>query len=86
MRNFIVCTVQLIVRVIKSRRLRASHVAKMEEDRSAFKILTGSPTGERPFGRPRHRWKDNIRMDLKKIGISVGNWVDLVQDRNGEPL
>ena len=54
-----------IVRVIKSRRLRwAGHVARMEEGISAFKILTGKPTGKRPF-RSRRRWEDNIRMDLK---------------------
>ena len=58
------------VRVIKSRRLKwAGHVARMEEGRSAFKILTGIPTGKRPLGRPRHRWEDNIRMDLTEIGI-----------------
>ena len=51
-----------IVRVIKSRRLRwTGHVAKMEEGRSAFKILTGKPTGNIPLGRPRRRWEDNIR-------------------------
>ena len=67
MRNFIVCTVRLIVRMIKSRRLRwAGHVARMEESRSAFKMLTGKPTGRRPLGRPRRRWEDNIRIDLKK--------------------
>ena len=50
-----------IVRVIKSRRFRwAGHVARMEEDRSAFKILTGKSTGKRPLGRPRRRWEDNI--------------------------
>jgi hypothetical protein len=38
----------------------------MEEGRSAFKILTGKPTGKRPFGRPRGRWEDNIRMDLEE--------------------
>ena len=54
----------------------------MEEGRSAFKILTGKPTGKRPLGRPRRRWEDNIRMDLEEIGINVGNWVDLAQDRN----
>ena len=49
--------------MIKSRRLRwTGHVARMEEGRSAFKILTGKPTGKRPLGRPRHRWEDNIRM------------------------
>jgi hypothetical protein len=55
-----------IVRVIKSRRLRwAGHVARMEEGRSSFKILTSKPTGKRPLGRPRRRWADNVRMDLK---------------------
>ena len=58
------------VRVNKYRRLRwADHVARMEEGRSAFKILTGKPTGKRSLGKPRHRWEDNIRMDLKKIVI-----------------
>jgi hypothetical protein len=55
-----------IVRVINSRRLRwAVHIARMEEGRSAFKILTGTPAGKRPLGRPRRRWEDNIRMYLK---------------------
>ena len=60
----------------------AGHVARMEESRSAFKILTGKPIGRRPLGRPRRRWEDNIRMDLEEIGINVGNWVDSAQDRN----
>ena len=56
-----------IIRVIKFRRLRwADHVARMEEGRSAFKILTGTSTGKRPLGRPRCRWKDNIRMDFRE--------------------
>jgi len=71
------------VRVIKSRRLRrAGHVARMEEGRCAFKILTGKPTGKRPLWRPRHRWKNNIRMDLEEI-------IDLIRLRIviiGEPL
>ena len=54
----------------------------MEEGKSAFKILTGKPTGKRPFGRPMRRWEDDIRMDLEEIGINVGNWVDSAQDRN----
>ena len=63
--------------VIKSRRLRwAGHFARMEEGRSAFKILTGKPTGKRPLGRSRRRWDDNIRMYLEEIGINAGNWVD----------
>ena len=55
-----------IVRVIKYRIFRwVGHVARMEEGRSAFKILTDKPTGNRPLGRPRRRWEDNIRMDLE---------------------
>ena len=69
--------------MIKSRRMRwAGHIARMEEGRSAFKILTGKPTGKRPLGRPRRRWEDNIRMDLEGIGINAGNWVDSAQDRD----
>jgi hypothetical protein len=54
----------------------------MEEGRSAFKILTGTPAGKRPLGRPRRRWEGNIRMDFKEIGISTRNWVDSAQDRD----
>ena len=50
----------------------------MEEGRSAFKILTGKPTGKKPS----RRWEDSIRMDLEDIGINAGNWVDSAQDRN----
>ena len=68
--------------VIKSRRLRwAGHIARMEKGRSAFKILSGKPTGKRLQGRPRRRWEDNIRIDLKEIGINTSNWVDSTQDR-----
>ena len=48
----------------------------------AFKILTGKPTGKRSLGRPRHRWEDNIRMDIEEIGINAGNWIRIL----GEPL
>ena len=69
--------------MIISRRLRwAGHVARMEEGRSAFKILTDKPTGKRPLGRPRRRWEDNIRIDLAEIGINAANWVDSAQDRD----
>ena len=68
-----------IVGVFKSRRLRlVGHVARMEEGRSAFNILTG----KRPLGRPRRSWEDNIRMDLEEVGINAGNWVDSTQDRD----
>ena len=58
------------------------NVARMEEGRIAFKILTGIPTGKRLSGRSRHKWEDNIRMDLKEIGINRGNWVDSALDRH----
>jgi hypothetical protein len=58
-----------IIRIIKSRRMRwAGHVARMEEKRNAYMLLMGKPEGERPLGRPRRRWVDNIRMDLGRIG------------------
>ena len=69
-----------IVRVIRSRRLR--WVARMEEGRSPFKILTGKPTGKRPSRSLRCRWEDNIRMDLEEIGINAGNSGDSAQDRD----
>ena len=69
--------------MIKSRRLIwAGNVARMEEGRMSFKILTGKPTGKRPLGKPRRRWEDNIRIDLEEIGISTRIWVDRTQDRD----
>ena len=49
----------------------AGHVARMEEGRSAFKILIGKPTGKTPLGRPRRRWEDNIRIDLEEVSMRV---------------
>ena len=60
----------------------SNHLARMEEGRRSFKILTGTPAGKRPLGRPRHRWEENIRMDLKEIGINTRKWVNLAQDRD----
>ena len=69
--------------MIKSRRLRwAENITRMREDRSAFEILTGKPTGKRHLGRSRRRWEYNIRMNIKEIGINTRNWVDFAQDRN----
>ena len=59
----------------------AGHVVRMEEGRSAFKILTAKPIERRPLGRPRRRWEDNIRMNLEELGIKR-NRVDLAQDRH----
>jgi hypothetical protein len=71
-----------IVRVIKSRRMRwAGHMARMGKGRSAYRVLVGRPEGKRPVGRPRRRWEDNIKMDLREIGIDGTNWIRLAQDR-----
>ena len=74
--------------MIKFRRLRwAGHVTRMEEGRSALKILTGKHIGRRRLERPRHRWEDNIRIYLKEIGINTRNLVDSAQNKiMGEPL
>ena len=67
----------------KSRILRqAGHVARKENGRSAFKILTGTSAGKILLGRSRRRWEDTIRMDLKEKGINTGNLVDSAQDRD----
>jgi hypothetical protein len=63
-----------IIRIIKSRRMRwAGHVARMGEKRNAYRILVGKAEGKIPLGRPRRRWVDNIKMDLRDIG-----WVDWI--------
>ena len=54
----------------------------MEEGRSAFKILTDTPTGKKPFGRPNRTLKDNIIMDFKEIGINTRDWFDSTQVRD----
>jgi hypothetical protein len=72
-----------IVRVIKARRMRwADHVARTGEVRGAYNILDGRPEGMRPLGRPRRRWEDNIKMDLREIGFGDVDWINLVQDRD----
>jgi len=70
------------VRVIKSRRMgRAGHVARMGEGRVVHRILVGEPEGRRPLGRPRRRWEDNIRMELREVGCGCLDWLELAQDR-----
>jgi hypothetical protein len=71
-----------IIRIIKSRKMRwVEHVARMGEKRNVYKLLVGKPEGERPLGRPRCRWIDNIKMDLLEIGLNVVDWIGLAQDR-----
>jgi hypothetical protein len=60
----------------------AGHIARLEEKRNAYRILMGNPEGKRPLGRPRHRWVDNIKMDLRKIGWDSMDWIDLAQNRD----
>ena len=70
------------VRVVKSRRMRwAGHVARMVEGRGVHRVLIGKPEGKRPLGRPRRRWEDDIKMDLREVGGGGGDWMELAQDR-----
>jgi hypothetical protein len=72
-----------IIRIIKSKRMRwAEHVALMGEKRNAFKFLVGKPEGKRLLRRPRHRWVDNFRMNLREVGWGDVDWIGLAQDRN----
>jgi hypothetical protein len=71
-----------IIRIIKVRRMRlAGNVARMEK-RNVCRLLVGKPEGRRPLGRPRHRWVDNIRMDLVEVGWGDVDWIGLAQDSN----
>jgi hypothetical protein len=71
-----------IVRVIKSRRMRwVGHVARMGEGRGVYRVLVGRPEGKRPLERPRRRWEDNIKMDLREKGIDGAKWIRLSQNR-----
>ena len=57
-------------------------MAHMEEGTGVHKVLVGKPEGKIPLGRPRCRWKDNIKMDLDEVGRGCGDWMELVQDRD----
>jgi hypothetical protein len=70
-----------IVRAIETRMRWAGHVARMGEGRDVYRILVGRPAGKRSLGRPRRRWEDDIKKDLREIGIDGANWIRLAQDR-----
>jgi hypothetical protein len=53
----------------------------MGDERKVYRVLVGKPEGKRPLGRPRHRWDDRIRMDLRKMGWGSVEWILLAQDR-----
>jgi len=57
------------------------HVALRGESRGAYRLL-GKPEGKKPLGRPRRRWKDNMKMDLQEVGCEGIDWIDLAQDRD----
>jgi hypothetical protein len=72
-----------IIRQVKSRRMRwAGHMARMGEERKLYKVLVGKPDGKRPLGRPRRKWEDGIRMDLREIGLGGVDWIRLAQNRD----
>ena len=71
-----------IVRVIKSRMRWAGHVARMGEERGAYRVLVGKPEGKRPLGRPTRICVDNIGMDLEEVGCGYVDWIGLAQDRD----
>jgi hypothetical protein len=72
-----------IIRQIKSRRIRwAGRVARMGEKRKVYTVLVRKPEGKRPLGRPRRRWEDRIRMDLRETGWGSVEWFQLAHDRD----
>jgi hypothetical protein len=72
-----------IIRIIKFRRMRwAGHLARIGAKRNAYRLLVGKPEGKRPLGRPRRRWVDNIRRDLREVEWGDVDWIGLAQDRN----
>jgi hypothetical protein len=72
-----------IIRVIKSRKMRwAGHVERMGGRGVIYRVLVERPAGQRPLGKPKYRWEDNIKMDLHDVGCVVMNWIRLAQDRD----
>jgi hypothetical protein len=72
-----------IVKQIKSSRMRwAGHMAHMAEGKNMYRVLVGKPEQKRPLEKPRHRWEDGIKMDLREIGWRGVGWIHLVQDRD----
>ena len=71
-----------IIRNVKSRQLRwAGYVAHMELSRNSYRILMRRIEGKRPLGRPRRRWENFIKMDLREVSCEAGDWRDLAKDR-----
>jgi hypothetical protein len=71
-----------ILRVMKPRMRWVGHVACMGEGTGVYRVLVGKPEQKRPLGRPRHRWEDNIKMDLQEVGCVRMDCIELAQDRD----
>ena len=71
-----------IVRVIKSEMRWAGHVGNMDERTGVYRVFVGNPEGRKPFGRPRRKWEDNIKMDLQEMGCGGMDWIELAHDRD----
>jgi hypothetical protein len=72
-----------VIRMIMSRMMKwTGRVARIGAKRNAYRILMGKPEGKRPVGRPRCRWEDNVKMDLRKIGWGRMDWIILAQDKD----
>jgi hypothetical protein len=73
---------RVIQRYGDSRKIRwTGNVTRMGEKKNAYRSLVRKPEGKRPLGRPKRKWVDNIKMDLREIGGRVMDWIDLAQDR-----
>jgi hypothetical protein len=59
----------------------AGHVARIGKGRGVYRVFVARTEGKKPLGRPRHRWEDNNKMELREIGINGANWIRRVQDR-----
>jgi hypothetical protein len=71
-----------VVTVIKLRRMRwAGHVARMGKGRGVYRVLVVRPEGKGPLGRPRRRWENNIKLNVRETGIDGVNWIQLAQNR-----
>ncbi|KAJ4432674.1 hypothetical protein ANN_21297 [Periplaneta americana] len=76
------CPYQITLRIIDPESIKRWHVARKGESRNAYRVLVGRPEGKRPLGRPRRRWEDNIKMDLREVGYDDRDWINLAQDRD----
>jgi hypothetical protein len=71
------------IRMIKLRRMRwTGHVARIGDMKNAYTILIGKPVGKRPLGRPRRRWEDISKMDLRETGMEGVDWIHVALDRD----